>query len=322
MTNILDFYKKTLRIRLVEEAIATRYSEQKMRCPTHLSIGQELPPTVISHFLTADDKAYSSHRAHAHYIAKGGCINKLIAELYGKKTGCTGGRGGSMHLTDLATGFIASTAIVGNSIPLAVGNALSQKLQGLHHLTVSYFGEGATEEGAFYESVNFAVLKKLPVLFACENNRYSVYSPLNVRQPDSRKLYELAAAIGTKSFHANGNDLESTLCATTDAIKYIRQGNGPVFIEFDTYRHREHCGPNFDDKLGYRPKKEVEQWISADPITSLESTLLELYNKDDFQTIKNEVILQIESEIKQAFEYAEQSDFGNPEDNWKHLYAN
>ena len=321
MNDIYDTYCVVLRIRLIEEAIAAKYSEQEMRCPTHLSIGQELPPTIICSFLSPNDKAYSSHRAHAHYLAKGGDLNKLIAELYGKKTGCTGGRGGSMHLTDLSVGFIASIAIVGNSIPLAVGNALHQKRLSPEGLTVSYFGEGATEEGAFYEAANFAALKKLPVLFACENNRYSVYSPLSVRQPSQRSIFELTKAIGVASFCTNGNEFTQCHSVTKQAINHIRSGKGPAFIEYETYRHREHCGPNFDDDLNYRPQQEVEQWLDKDPITMLEKTLSEQYKPAIWASKKSNLIQEIQKEIQAAFTFAKQSEFGEPSNNMEFLYA-
>ncbi|NQY17558.1 thiamine pyrophosphate-dependent dehydrogenase E1 component subunit alpha [Alteromonas sp.] len=316
--NTLALYKATLRIRRIEEAIAAKYSEQKMRCPTHLSVGQELPPVVLSSFLTHEDKAYSSHRAHAHYLAKGGSLLKLIAELYGKETGSTGGRGGSMHLTDLASGFIASTAIVGNSIPLAVGNALHQKLNQQSHLTVSYFGEGATEEGAFYEAINFAVVKQLPILFACENNAFSVYSPLDVRQPQSRKIHQLAREIGADSCVVDGNQPESTYQAVQNAVSYIRNKQGPYFIEFMTYRHREHCGPNFDDDLNYRPKKDVDYWLENDPISNLETLLSD---SQDWKKTKRKIEQDIQDEINVAFEYAEQSSFAPLESIGDCLYA-
>lgn len=321
MNDIYHIYREALRIRLIEEAIAAKYNEQEMRCPTHLSIGQELPPTIVSSFLSPKDKVYSSHRAHAHYLAKGGDLKKLIAELYGKKTGCTGGRGGSMHLTDLSVGFIASTAIVGNSIPLAVGNALHQKRLSPMSLTVSYFGEGATEEGAFYEAVNFAVVKNLPILFACENNRYSVYSSLNVRQPPQRHIFELAKAIGVRSFHTNGNELPQCYAATNNAIDHIRTGKGPAFIEYETYRHREHCGPNFDDDLNYRPPQEVEHWLKADPINLLETTLSDLYKPTIWAKKKANLRKAIHTEIEDAFTFAKQSPFGDPSDNMEFLYA-
>ncbi|MEP7702969.1 thiamine pyrophosphate-dependent dehydrogenase E1 component subunit alpha [Paraglaciecola sp. 25GB23A] len=319
MSALFLFYQQILRIRLVEEAIASRYSEQKMRCPTHLSIGQEAVAVGVSAFLTSKDKAYSSHRAHAHYLAKGGDLNKLIAELYGKETGCTGGRGGSMHLTDLTAGFVASTAIVGNSIPLAVGNALHQQVQKLNEISVAYFGEGATEEGAFYESANFAALRKLPVLFICENNAYSVYSPLEVRQPAGRSIVKLAQAIGLHAAEVDGNDVIQVARVAEKCIQNIRSGAGPALIECHTYRHREHCGPNWDDDLGYRPQEEVSKWLGRDPITLLERQLL-LENIDNINTIAL-AKQQIEQEINQAFEHAECAAFPDPQHNSRYVYA-
>lgn len=311
MSDINDLYYQMLRIRMVEQAIADRYSEQKMRCPTHLSIGQEAVAVGVSSVLTAADKVYSSHRAHAHYLAKGGCLNKLIAELYGKVGGCTGGRGGSMHLCDLEAGFMASTAIVANSIPLAVGHALHMAGQREQNLSVAYFGEGATEEGAFYESLNFAVLKSLPVLFVCENNRYSVYSPLQVRQPAGRSICRLAEAIGAAAFEMDGNKVDEVANAAKEATQLLRAGKGPVLMECHTYRHREHCGPNYDDQLGYRPAEEVEHWMQRDPIrkTEIPETRLEV------------IKAEIAQEIDLAFQYAENSPFPSTDSAGGFVYA-
>lgn len=317
MSELQHLYYQALRIRLVEEAIANKYSEQQMRCPTHLSIGQEAVAVGVSDNLTKHDRAYSTHRAHAHYLAKGGSLNKLIAELYGKATGCTGGRGGSMHLSDLDAGFVASTAIVGNSIPLAVGNALQQKTQQSEAISVSYFGEGATEEGAFYESANFAVVKKLPVLFVCENNRYSVYSPLSVRQPESRSITRLAEAIGMTAYEMDGNDVETVCTQSYQAISHIRQGGGPVLLECHTYRHREHCGPNFDDDLGYRSESEVEAWLARDPIKLMEE---ELKGKGLIASIEM-IKLKVNAEIEAAFKFAESSPFPDAQQNGRFVYA-
>ncbi|MFS1704773.1 thiamine pyrophosphate-dependent dehydrogenase E1 component subunit alpha [Alteromonas sp. AMM-1] len=318
MSALLKHYQQVLRIRRIEEAIAARYGEQQMRCPTHLSIGQEAVAVGISANLTTTDKVYSSHRAHAHYLAKGGSLERLIAELYGKETGCTGGRGGSMHLSDLAAGFVASTAIVGNSIPLAVGNALHQQVQRLNEVSVSYFGEGATEEGAFYESANFAALRKLPVLFVCENNRYSVYSPMSVRQPPNRSIVELAKAIGLNAVDVDGNDVEQVASVSGPLIDSIRAGNGPALIECHTYRHREHCGPNFDDDLGYRPEEEVEQWLARDPVKALADALsAQGLSQADFADVES----QIQREIDSAFDSALAAPFPDPANNGKYVYA-
>ncbi|GEA11673.1 thiamine pyrophosphate-dependent dehydrogenase E1 component subunit alpha [Alteromonas sp. KUL49] len=318
MSELLEHYRRILRIRRIEEAIAARYSEQKMRCPTHLSIGQEAVAVGVSACLKNADKAYSSHRAHAHYLAKGGSLDALISELYGKATGCTGGRGGSMHLSDLSVGFVASTAIVGNSIPLAVGNGLHQQVQKLDEISVTYFGEGATEEGAFYESANFAALRKLPVLFVCENNRYSVYSPLSVRQPDSRSIVTLANSIGLNAVEVDGNDVEQVVDATQSLLEGVRSGKGPALIECHTYRHREHCGPNFDDDLGYRPSEEVAHWISNDPLDRAYNKLLA---NGVSESLLRAMTTEIDSEVKQAFDFAESAPEPSEVNNGDYLYA-
>lgn len=305
-------------IRDVEEAIATKYSEQKMRCPTHLSIGQEGSPSALSALLTVNDYAVSSHRAHAHYIAKGGCIKAMIAEIYGKATGCSGGRGGSMHLIDESVGFKGSTAIVGNTIPLGVGLALSQKLKQEEDLTVVYLGDGATEEGAFYESVNFAIVQNLPVLFVCENNLYSVYSDLSQRQPKNRQIHQMVAAMGIDSFFEDGNDIVSSYQRFKSVTNHIKQGNGPAFIELSTYRWREHCGPNYDNHLGYRSEEEFITWQEKEPIKRFETWLLEhqLMTAEQMKTLREQVGL----EIKAAFEFAENSDFPAIDTVAKHVY--
>lgn len=299
-------FANMLFIRLVEEGIARRYQQQQMRCPTHLSIGQEATPVGVSDWLNKDDKAYSSHRAHAHYLAKGGDLNALIAELHGKVSGCTAGRGGSMHLCDMNVGFMASTAIVGNSIPLAVGHALSMKTRNEASIAVAYFGDGATEEGAFYEAMNFAALKKLPVLFVCENNLYSVYSPLHVRQPQGRDITGLSQSIGVSAMRLDGNDV----IAVSDAMHSIKPkllaGEGPYLLECMTYRHREHCGPNFDDHLGYRNEQEVLDWQAKDPLHLFRQ---QFSDKSQLAAFEQQKTSEYLSAIESAFEKAKSDDF-------------
>ena len=180
-----------LRIRRVEEAIADRYVEQEMRCPTHLCIGQEAIAVGVCDVLERKDKVFSNHRAHGHYLAKGGDLSAMIAELYGRVTGCCGGRGGSMHLIDLDAGVMGTTPIVGGTIPVATGSAWASALQKRGEVTVVFFGEGCFEEGVMHESLNFAALHKLPIVFICENNEFSVYTPLSLRQPQ-RQQHQIA----------------------------------------------------------------------------------------------------------------------------------
>lgn len=303
----LRLWKNMYRIRAVEEKIAAKYPEGKMRCPTHLSIGQEAVPSAVSENLKADDFAVSTHRGHAHYLAKGGCLNSMISELYGKATGCCGGRGGSMHLADTSVGFMGTTAIVGNSIPLGVGLALSAQLRGSGQISCVYLGDGAIEEGAFYESVNFSVVRKLPVLFICENNLYSVYSPLATRQPSSRKIFKMVEAMGIPVDSCDGNDVVKSCLIASKAMSKIRNGNGPYFLEFSTYRWREHCGPNFDNHLLYRSMDEVNSWMVRDPLIRAEQLLLQNDPslRIELEKYRDEVLY----EIGHAFEFAESSPY-------------
>ncbi len=262
-------FHQMVRIRMVEEAIADHYSEQEMRCPVHLSIGQEAVAVGICSQLYDTDFLVSNHRAHAHYLAKGGSLNAMIAEIYGKETGCSRGRGGSMHLVDPEKNILGTTPIVGGSLPVAVGSAFASYLRDEPHCTCVFFGEGATEEGVFSECLNFASLHNLPVLFVCENNFYSVYSPMKVRQSPKRSRIGIAEAHGISSFKEDGNDVEKVYHAGKKAIEHIRAKKGPYFLEFTTYRLKEHCGPNIDTMLGYRSYEEVEAWEKRCPIEKL-----------------------------------------------------
>lgn len=294
-------FESMLRIRLVEESIANKYSEQKMRCPTHLSIGQEAIAVGVCANLTSQDQVLSTHRAHAHYLAKGGCLNSMMAEIYGKASGCSKGMGGSMHLIDTSVGFMGSTAIVGNTIPVAVGLALEKKLTRKKSIACVFFGDGATEEGAFYESVNFAIIHSLPILFICENNLYSVYSGLEVRQPVDRKIYKMVRAMGISAQHGNGNDVEEVARKVKHAKTMILKSGGPQFLEFDTYRWREHCGPNFDNNIGYREESEFLKWKKKDPLKN--------YYSENSQKYIDRKIDTISQEIDDAHQFADDSKF-------------
>ncbi len=315
----LNLFKEVLRIRLVEERIAKKYSEQKMRCPTHLSIGQEGPPVTISAFLNEKDFAVSTHRGHAHYLAKGGNLNSMISEIYGKATGCSKGKGGSMHLIDRAVGFMGTSAIVGNSIPIGVGLALSSQLKNTNQISVVYLGDGAIEEGVFYESLNFAILKNLRVLFVCENNLYSVYSPLSVRQPTGREIAKMVEGHGINVDRCDGNDVEKCFKLAEKIITSMRLKGCPHFIEFKTYRHREHCGPNFDNDIGYRTKEEFDYWKSKDPVLNLKKSLLNSGMCRDIYFANLEKNLN--NEIDEAFKFAEESPFPESKEAFQGIYS-
>lgn len=303
---------------MVEETIADRYAEWKMRCPTHLSIGQEAVSAAVGEALRRDDLAVSGHRAHGHYLGKGGDLKRMIAEIYGKATGCCAGKGGSMHLVDLDVGFVGSTAIVGGTIPVGVGLGLSIQLKRTDQVSVVFLGDGAIEEGVFYESANFAALKRLPVLFVCENNMYSVYSPLHVRQPVGRRIHDMVSAMGVPSRHGNGNDVGQVYDMTREAVEQIRQGGGPRFLEFETYRWREHCGPNYDNDIGYRTPEEFESWKCHDPVATAERWYTEQQGGTDEQL--HAMGSLIRQEIDDAFRFAEQSPFPEPGEAFTHLF--
>ena len=313
--NKLKILEMMLKIRMVEEEIAKRYSEQKMRCPTHLSIGQEAVPAALSGNLTHADLAVSTHRSHAHYLAKGGDLPRMIAEIYGKSAGCSKGKGGSMHLVDLDVGFMGSSAIVGNSIPIGVGLGMSLKLDGSNGISVVFLGDGATEQGVYYESLNFAALKNLPILFVCENNAYSVYTSKKDRQPLERSITKVSTAMGVNASELDGNDASLLDVELSRIISEIKAGSGPQLVECATYRSREHCGPNYDDNLKYRPNVEVAYWSDNDPIQKFIAE--HAISVDKINQMKSRIGI----EIIGAFEFAENSPFPSSEAAYRGEYA-
>ena len=317
MTLDVDLRRRLLldmiRIRMVEERIVDLYPEQEMRCPVHLSIGQEAAAVGVCSVLERDDWVFSGHRNHAHYLAKGGDLKRMLAELYGKATGCCGGKGGSMHLTDLDAGFVGATPIVGSTVPIAGGAALTAQMRGDGRMVAVFFGDGAMETGVVHESLNFASLKHLPILFSCENNLYSVYSPLSVRQPEHRAISQLAEGHGITVFVADGNDMDEVIEVARSAREIIDSGEGPVFLELSTYRWREHCGPNYDNDIGYRSEAEFIEWQQKDPILRTK-VLVGSVSLD-------EAITEIEQEISDAVDFAKDSPFPEARAAADHVYA-
>ena len=306
------------RIRHVEQEIARRYGEGKMRCPTHLSIGQEAVSAAVGMALRPTDLAVSGHRAHAHYLGKGGNLPAMLAEIYGRIDGCSRGKGGSMHLIDESVGFMGSTAIVAGTIPVGVGLAYGMKCKRADQVSCVFHGDAAVEAGVFFESVNFAVVKKLPVLFLCENNLYSVYSPLSVRQPESRSIAKMAEGLGMKTGTGNGNDVAEVYAKTSEALAAIRTGGGPQLLEFSTYRWLEHCGPNYDNDIGYRTETEYLSWKAREPIASFESTLVAqgVISVAEIAQMDR----RIQHEVSAAFDFAEASPFPAAADAYTDLH--
>lgn len=308
-----------LRIRVVEERIAALYAEQEMRCPVHLCIGQEAACAGTAAALAPQDYAMSGHRSHGHYLAKGGDLKAMMAEIYGKATGCAGGKGGSMHLIDLKAGFLGAAPIVGSTIPIGVGAAFSAKLKGDGRVSMLFFGDGAAECGVLHESLNFAVLHRLPAVFVCENNLYSVYSPMEVRQPRGRSIAGIAKAHGAAVFEADGNDVEAVYAASRLAVDAARSGEGPTFLELPTYRWREHCGPNFDNDIGYRTEAEYLAWREFDPVAAHRRRLI-----DDGVAGETELTAMAAAtaaEMEEAVAFAKNSPFPAPETAPLHVYA-
>jgi TPP-dependent pyruvate/acetoin dehydrogenase alpha subunit len=316
--SLLQHYRAMLRIRRIEEALADRYAEQQIRCPMHLCIGQEAIAVGVCAALEPADRMFGNHRAHGHYLAKGGDLNAMFAELYGRTTGCCGGRGGSMHLIDLDIGFMGATPIVGGTVPLAVGAAWAAKLQDKRHISTVFFGDGCLEEGVVHESLNFAALHKLPIVFICENNDFSVYTRLSERQPD-RPLVHLAQGHGINAASGDGNDIEAVCALAQHAVQQARNGAGPQFLELKTYRWREHCGPNFDDALHYRSVAEIEAGRATCPVDRLAVKLRQ--QASDFAQDAQRFEIEIQQEITAAFNFALDSPRPAPETAKDKIYA-
>ena len=314
-----ELYMRMKLIRFVEESIAEKYPEGKMRCPTHLCTGQEAISAGVGLALEIHDYAVSTHRSHGHYLGKGGSLPKMIAEIYGKATGCSKGKGGSMHLVDKSVGFMGSTAIVGNSIPIGAGLALAAKLDKRKQVSCIFLGDAAIEEGVFAETVNFCAQRQLPVLFVCENNFYSVYSPLAVRQPQNRSISKMVEAMGIRSNQGNGNDGIEVYEKTKKVISEIKSNSSPRFLEFETYRWREHCGPNYDNDIGYRSEKEFLKWKDRDPIKIIEEKLIEKGHLLSSEII--DIDSSLNAEVEKAFTYAENSPFPDPDDAYNDIYS-
>jgi pyruvate dehydrogenase E1 component alpha subunit len=296
-----------LRIRRTEEILADEYRQGSMRTPTHFGIGQEAPAVGVCEALRPDDVVYSHHRCHTHYLAKGGSLLGLVAELLGREDGCSRGRGGSVHLTDRRVNFLGSSPILGQAMALATGSALSFKLDGDIRIAVAFFGEGALEEGAPYECLNFASVRKLPVLYVCENNLYATESPLSVRQPQGTDLCDRVRSFKIEAMHVDGNDVYAVYQAAKAAAEHCRKGGGPFFLECDTYRWREHVGPLWDHEVNrtYRSKEEVQAWMDKCPLRRCAERLIAagIASERDLDAWT----LEVETEIGEALASAKKS---------------
>lgn len=315
--SLVALLKEMLYLRLFEEKIVEVYPKQEMKSPVHLYIGQEAIAVGFCAHLEKEDYLFTTHRSHGHCLAKGADSFSLYAEFYGRIDGCARGRGGSMHPVYPELGIMGTTSIVGGGIPLAVGAAWAADMKRTSQVSVCFFGDGAVEEGTFHESMNFAALKKLPVIFVCENNFYAVASPLSQRQPDV-SIAEKGAAYGIEGVEIDGNNIFATYESAKVAIDKARQGGGPTLIECKTFRWKGHVGPDCDSIRGCRPKSEIEKWMKRCPVEFLKGLLLagSVITENDYQKWADELNTELDISINRARD----SNLPEPEELLQNVY--
>ena len=299
-------------IRRVEEEIARIYPTDKIKSPIHLSIGQEAIAVGVCTALSENDVVSGTYRGHATYLAKGGDVRAMMAELYGKVGGCARGKAGSMHLVGMEHNILGTSAVVGTTIPVALGYALALKREGKRRVVALFFGDGATEEGVFSESLNFAALHRLPALFVMENNALAIHSPSAARQATDR-ICERVETYGIPARQVADGDVFAIHDYTRQAVESLRRGAGPVFLECRTYRWREHVGPGEDYEAGYRSREELLEWQRNDQMVRLSGML-----QDSQRAAMDE---EIEARIRDAIAFAEASAFPPVSDLYDHVFA-
>ena len=297
-STFISILKSMIRIRFFEENVAEIAKRQEIQCPVHLYIGQEAIASSICADLRNSDYVYSTHRSHGHYLAKGGDVNKIMAEIYCREEGCSRGRGGSMHVIDRNVGFMLSSPIVGGSISIAVGSALAAKMKNKGQVSVAFFGDGATDEGVFYESLNFAIVNKLPMIFVCENNSFSTHLPDFLRQSNT-SVSERVKGFNINVDKVDGNNPFEIYKSVGKMIEKARNNEGPSLIECTTYRWLSHVGYWQDLDIGYRKKVDVEQWMNRCPIKFLANELIqnEVITQDEFIKLEEEIKNQINNAV-------------------------
>lgn len=311
-------FESMLLIRKFEEKIAEIYHTDAIKSPVHLSIGQEAVAVGVCDVLEKDDIVSNTYRCHATHIAKGGDLNKMMAELYGKKDGCAGGKAGSMHLIEMENGIMGASAVVGTTIPVATGYAMALKGEAKktkkQRVVVSFFGDGATEEGCFSESINFAALHKLPIIFLCENNKLAIHNPIERRWPTD-KICERIATYGVKTYRIESGDVFEIRDVTKKAVEQIKKNpkSGPIFIECFTYRYKEHVGPTEDLNEEYRCLDEYKKWLANDQIEILGKKL-------GAETVKK-ITKKVEKQIADSIAFSEKSKFPGQKELFENLLA-
>jgi TPP-dependent pyruvate/acetoin dehydrogenase alpha subunit len=307
---LTSLYRAMLLIRRAEERVAAIYPTDKIQSPIHLSLGQEAISAAVALALGRDDRLYGTYRGHGLYIARGGDLGAMFAELYGKETGCCRGKGGSMHMIAPEQGLIGCSAIVGSTIPVAAGAALAARMDGRKRVVAAMFGDGAIDEGVFYESLNFAALKNLPLLFVCENNNYAVHSRVSDRHLKT-EIFRYGEALGVPGRRIDGEDVEAAFSAVRSHVDGIRAGGGPQLIECMTYRRHEHVGPGKDHKEKYREQDKLAQALERDPLEIAAKPLRARFRVPAADFARWEA--EVKARVDDAVAFAEKSPFPSPE---------
>lgn len=315
---LISMYELMLRIRLAEEKCIELNPEQLMKSPHHYYIGQEAVGVGVCAALDNEDQAYSSHRSHGHYLAKGGDLNAFFAELYCKIDGCAKGKGGSMHLIDTSVGFMNSNGVVAGTVPMAVGAAFAFKARKKVHVAVSFFGDGGADQGVLYEALNYAVLKKLPVIFICENNFFASFSHVSARH-GVQDIKKRAEGFGMPAAKVYGQDVLEVYKTVQAMVQRAKGGGGPSFIEAEVFRFKGHCGAGEDVGPGLRSQEELEIQKKECPIRKFEGILIN--NKILDQARIGNIKMKLEDQINQAVEFGRNSPLPTQEELLKDVFA-
>ncbi len=314
---IKELYRTMILIRTAEERVGKLVESGEIKTPCHLSIGQEAIAAGVCAALKHQDTVWGGHRSHGHYLAKGGDLNAMMAEILGKSMGCSQGRGGSMHLLASARGIYGTVPLVGATIPLAVGAGLASRIRQDHNVAVSFFGDGATEEGHFHESLNLAALYRLPVVFVCENNFYSTHMALSERRPKDN-IVESADLYGMPGIRVDGNDVVAVYSTAVEAVTRAREGQGPTLLECRTYRWRGHVGAAWDLEIGENRRRELDEWLPKDPLRRLRERLMpEGIAPEELDRMEQ----TIRTEVEAAVAFARDSPRPHPSDVLRHVYV-
>lgn len=300
LSRLTETYQTMHRIRIFEEVLADLVVAGELKTPCHLYIGQEAVAAGVCQALTPSDTIWGCHRSHGHYLAKGGDMNALMAEIFGKATGCSRGRGGSMHIYDERVGVLGTVPLVAATIPVSVGAALAYKLRKEPHVSVPFFGDGATEEGHFHESMNIASVYNLPVVFVCENNLYASHLHITERRAKDN-IVEAGAAHGVASAVVDGNDVQAVYAAAEAAVQRARRGEGPSLLEVRTFRWRGHVGPSWDTDVGVKRNDMLKEWMPKDPIARTRRDLIAMgMNEANLDAIEAKARKEVQTSVDLA----------------------